>query len=79
MSELEVVREGQGARIQRASNTVSAFVLVERGRVDGAIRKGFHNEASDLGTPFALLDTAATAYVTALRRTSSSQLTWVSF
>jgi len=56
MSELEVALEGQGARIQAASNTISAFVLVERGRPDGAIRKGFHNGASALGTPFAPRD-----------------------
>jgi response regulator RpfG family c-di-GMP phosphodiesterase len=47
--ELEAALKEQGARVQTASNIISAFALVERRRFDGAILdKGLHNEAFDL-------------------------------
>lgn len=47
--ELEAALKDYGARVQMASNIISAFALVERGRWDGAILdKGLHNEAFDL-------------------------------
>lgn len=47
--EVEAVLKEQGARVQMASNIISALALVERGRWDGAILdKGLHNEAFEL-------------------------------
>lgn len=47
--EVEAALKEQGARVQTASNIISAFALAERRKWDGAILdKGLHNEAFDL-------------------------------
>lgn len=49
LAELDAALRGHGAKVQLASNIISAFALVERLRLDGAILdKGLHNEAFDL-------------------------------